>query len=106
MSMEVRLIHSFDPALERKLDRLINALETNANIGEAIMATLDDILFEVEAETSVTASVAALIANLQANQNDPAKLDQILTGMKANAGTLAAALTANQAPQPTPLAAA
>lgn len=81
-----------DPELARKLDDLrtrINSMEIR------FMTKLQDIQDEVTAEATTDAAFLAIVTNLQANQNDPAALDAILKGMKANAAPFVAAVLAN-----------
>lgn len=65
------------------------------------MATLDDVVAEVTAQTSIVASVKALVAGLQTQladaiaSNDPAKVQAVLDALKANDAALAEAVPAN-----------
>lgn len=73
-----------------------------------IMATLDDLVAEVAAEKTLDDSIIALINGLSAQlqaalaSNDPAKVQAVLDGMKANAASLASALAANTPAAPAP----
>ena len=66
------------------------------------MATLNDILAEVQAETSVDQGLLTLINNLVANQNNPTEMAQILSTLQSNIAPLSAALTANTPAAPAP----
>jgi hypothetical protein len=82
----------------RSLARLIE-------IGEAIMASLDDIKADLDAlQTSATAAVALLdqlFALLQAGtQPDPAKLDALATEIATIKSDLDAAVTKDTPPAP------
>jgi hypothetical protein len=97
--MEFHVIHSFDPALERKLDRLIGALEQSNGIGDYLMATLDDLTAQVTANTSVEGSALTLIQGL-ADQlrnagTDSGKLAALQNQLKASADKLAEAVATN-----------
>jgi hypothetical protein len=99
MSMELHLIHSFDPALERKLDRLINALEQSNDIGDYLMAAIDDLTAQVAANSTVEGSALTLIQGL-ADQlknagTDSGKLAALQNQLKASADRLAEAVAAN-----------
>lgn len=91
-----------------KVDQILaNQGAVAAQENTIMMATLQELSTEVTRETSIDQSVLALIqgliAQVEANKTDPAALDGLLTQMKANADSLAAAVTANtpQAPAPT-----
>jgi hypothetical protein len=75
---------------------------------ETIMASLDDVLADVTAETSAIDSLSTLIqglrdqiANAGLSPADQAKVDAIFAGAESNKAALAAALAANV---PTPAA--
>lgn len=101
--------------IERKMDLAIalllhinNQQQTEFN---SMTTTVQDILDEVHAESTIDSGLATLIAGLQANQADPAALQAILDGMKANIAPLSAALqstgtgpapVATPAPTPAP----
>jgi hypothetical protein len=74
------------------LDRLTTATENETmTVADQIAA----IQAEVAAETSVDASIVALVNALNAAKADPAALDAILAGMQANIAPVQAAVTAN-----------
>lgn len=58
-------------------------------------ATIDDILAEAKAEKTVADSAVALLQQLFAMRNDPAKLQATLDTMLANKQEVADALVAN-----------
>lgn len=73
-NINLRVILETAPTESEKTNRKLNK----------IMASIQDLQAEVEAETTVKDSVLALIDRLVANQNDPVALDKLLTDMKAN----------------------
>jgi hypothetical protein len=90
--------------LNRKLDLIIKNQET-------MMATLDDVLADVTAETTQIASLSALIDGLKQQVADAlagatlppatqAKIDEIFTAAEANKAAIAKALAANTLPTP------
>lgn len=99
---DIHVYHHLDPALERKLDRVLNALFFNQEI---IMADLTQLQTDVAANTSVTESALALIngfaAQLKAAGTDPAALAALQQQLESNNTALAAAVAANtQTPPP------
>jgi hypothetical protein len=106
----------------KQLDRIEKTLETLRQLlwevarsshrveqdRSMIMATLDDLLVEVEAEKAIDTSIVALVNGLSAQlaaavaSNDPAKVQAVLDGMKANAANLSAAIVANTPAAPAP----
>lgn len=84
------------------------------NNQERIMATLADIQAKLAAETTVEASVIALLQTLSADLkaaiagNDPVALQAVADQIDQNSAALAAAVTANTpaAPAPAPAPAA
>jgi hypothetical protein len=95
-------------ALERKIDIVIRLLLLLLKTGEQNAMTvkdqLDAILAEVHAESTLDNSLATLITQLQANAADPAALQAILDGLKANSAVLSAAVQSNGS-GPAPVAA-
>lgn len=69
--------------------------------GELIMASLADITAAVAAETTVEASVVALLTQLSADlqaalaNNDPVAMQAVVDSINANAAAMAAAVAAN-----------
>lgn len=81
--------------------QIINAKENYA------MATLDEVLAEMERDTTVSDGIVAMLEKLQADVTaaggNQAKIDQIFNGFKSNTDKLAAKLvvnTPNEAPIP------
>ena len=85
----------------RKLDRLLALLETLVSKETAIMKTITDLTAAVEAETSLDASLGALIDGaaqqikdaataITAAAGDQAAIDAAVTAMQANAAALSA----------------
>lgn len=70
--------------------------------GAKIMADIDVILQDVADESTVADSILALVNTLVANQNDPAKLKAIITGLNANKAKLLAAIAAGTPVTPPP----
>ena len=84
-----------------RLSRIETRLASLIDEEDYIMATLQDLQDQVAADTTVDAGFVKIITALQANQNDPAKLDALLTSMKANSASISAALaTGTAAPPP------
>jgi len=87
--------------VEEKVDRILAK--------EIRMAkTLDDVLADVTAQTTVVQSVLTLIEGLKQQladalaSGDPAKVQAVLDGLEANTASLSAAVTANTPAPPTP----
>ena len=92
----------FSSVLQQLGQVLANQKTILARLGSMetkIMATIADIETEVTNETTVDQSVLTLVqglvAQVEANKNDPAKLDALLAKMKANSQSLADAVVAN-----------
>lgn len=87
------------------IQRQLNRMEKKEN---NIVALIDDTLADVQAETTVIASVVTLLQNLSAQiaaaGTDPMKLQAIKTQIDQNSASLAAAVIANTpaAPPATP----
>ena len=94
--------------IEAKLDLLISLVSQMLNKETSIMATLDDLLAGVAAESTVIDSVEQLLTNLStllANAGtNPAKLQAVQDAITANTNRLTAAVVANTpvATPPTP----
>jgi uncharacterized protein YoxC len=95
-------VHSSTHEIESKLDLILRKIGV-------LMATLDQILADVTAESTAIDSVVALIDGLKKQLADAlagvtlpaavqAKVDAIFTGTEANAAKVAAALAANVPP--------
>ena len=109
MALTINVIIGLDPALMRLASDLTMMLRGKLNriiiSQEHIMATLDDIVADVTAETTAIASVATLIqglrdqiANAGLTPADQAKVDAIFAAAEANKAALATALDANVPP--------
>ncbi len=81
--------------MESKLDQVIAALATLQQGETMAQATLDDILNEARREATVAASVKALLEQLYAMRNDPAKLQATFDQLIANSQVVGDAITAN-----------
>lgn len=89
--------------IEGKLDeslkndkRILNAFKRKE---KQIMATLDDLLAEMERDTSVSDGILAMLeklqADIQAAGGNQAKIDAVFAGFKSNTDKLAAKLVVN-----------
>lgn len=90
-----QLNHAFMGITVRALQAILNKLEK-------IMASLDETLAAVNAESTVDDSIIALLQGLAAqiaagglSPADQAKVDQIFASAQANAAKVSAAVTAN-----------
>lgn len=118
MPFRVHIVHEADPRLLMRLDAMHSALErlggqvaTVLKNQGVIMASLDDILADVTAESAGIDSLGVLITQLKeqitglTSGNLPpdvqAKVDAIFTQAEANKGKIMAAINAN-GPAPTP----
>lgn len=96
------ILHRLD-----KIEHLLHKILTKENI---IMATLDDVISDINDETTLIESVSTLITGLEDQINallagaltpeQQAKVDLIFAGAEANKAKLAAALVANVPPAP------
>jgi hypothetical protein len=86
-------------AAVRALHRIENRLAAFAGQGAHVMAMIDDVSADVEAQSTVIASVETLLTNLSAQLaaagTDPAKLQAIKDSLDANTARLSAAVVAN-----------
>jgi hypothetical protein len=98
-------IHA-DPELTGLLRDLNRKLDSIIKTQEKMMATLDEVLADVTAETTQIASISALIDGLRQQLADAlagatlppatqAKIDEIFTAAEANKAAIAKALAAN-----------
>lgn len=75
-----------------KLDLILYKLEGIERklriIGERQMATADDIIAQVTAQTTIIESVRVLVEQLQAAADDPAKLQEIVNALDSNNAAL------------------
>lgn len=88
--------------IQKKLDRIENAVYYTEQQGTYLMATLDDVLAEMERDTTVSDGILAMLEKLQADiiaaGGNQAKIDAVFNGFKANTDKLAAALVVNTPP--------
>lgn len=87
-------IEAFFTTINKKLID-IRALEVN------IVATQQEIMDEIAAESTIADSILALVQRL-VSENDPAARQAILDGLKANRSKLEAAVLAGTPQQPQP----
>lgn len=68
--------------------QIVSLLSRVLKMEEAQMAKVDDLISEVASDTDAVSSlenvIDTLIATVEANKTDPAKLQQVLDGMKSN----------------------
>ena len=90
--------------LDRKLDRLLQMMETVREKEEGMSQAMDDLATQVAANTSVEESAVTLIKGLAGQfadaGTDPAKLQALQASLKASADDLAAAVAANTVADP------
>lgn len=88
--------YHYDPALEQRLDHIIQLLTRNQEI---IMADLSQLTADVTADTNAVTSAVALInglaAQITAAGTDPVKLKALTDQLEANNAALGAAIVAN-----------
>jgi len=94
-----------DPDLQRELGQIFNALTAILTNQVKIMATIDDVVSEVAAQSTVIDSldtlltnIAAQIAALKSTQTDPAtaaKIDALATSVQANSDRISADVVKN-----------
>jgi hypothetical protein len=94
-------------------DEILTTLQRIERKMEALMATLDDTLSAVTAQSTVDDSIITLLNGLAAqiaagglSPADQAKVDQIFAAVNANAAKITAAVSANTPVTPTQTAAA
>ena len=108
MKIDLHVHFPTDPATERKLDRILLALQTLAGKVETMAVDLTDLKAAVDASAAGEASAIALLNGLAAkidelvaasgNTVDPAELQAISDAIKANTAGLAAAVVADARP--------
>lgn len=94
----------------RQLEEILAKLTTLTNEGASIMATLDEVLAEVTAQTTEIDGVTTLIKGLEQHVTDllagevtpagQAKIDALFATLKANGGALNAAVAIGTPPAP------
>lgn len=111
--MRIDIYHHFDDAVtetDRKLNQILAIVQGLGRQESIIMATLDQVLADVQAESTVVNSLASLTAGIKA-QLDAAlagaltpevqtKVDAIFTGIEANKQKMADAIIANTSAAP------
>ncbi len=99
-----QLLREMDAKLDVLLARQANQLKRE----DTMAKTLDDVLADVQAETTVTQSAITLLQGLKAQLDaaiaagDLGKVQQIADGIEANTAALSAAVSANTSAAPTP----
>ena len=109
-------IHSYRIArhIENRLGCIEHKLNCLLSQGTKIMATLDQVLADVTAQTSQIASLATLTAGIKQQLADAlagttippavqAKIDAVFAGLEANNAAVTAAIAANTPPTPAPV---
>jgi phage shock protein A len=85
--------------IERKVDRILDLLQGIARRSIMAANTLDDILNQVQQESTVDDSIIALLNGLQAQiaaaGGNQVKIDAIFTAAQANIAKVSAAVVAN-----------
>lgn len=106
MKIDVDVHFPTDPASERKLDRILAALETLTHKATKTMALIDDVLAGVATNTDAIESAITLLGNLKALLDaagtDPVKLQAIKDTLASEDAKLAAAVAANTPAAPNP----
>lgn len=97
-----------NPRQEAKLDHVIRLLGLVLYKENAIMATAQDLLDDVNDQTTVDQSIITLLGNIKAQLDaagtDAAKLDQVKAVLDSNKAAIAAAVQANTPAAPPPAA--
>jgi len=92
----------------QRIEQTVGTVLTNTSRGGVVMASLDALKAQVDANTTLEGSAVTLIqgiaAQLQAALagNDPAKVQALVDELQASAAPLAAAIAANTPAAPTP----
>lgn len=89
-------LHVADPATERKLDRILQALAELKTQGARMSKEMDDLTAEVANVKGAVASAKVAIAGLRQQiidaGNDPSKLQALTDSLKESEADLAAAI--------------
>lgn len=97
--MDVHLYIHYDPSESKKLDQIIQLLQTQQKEILNMAASIDDVVVAVQNETTVEQSVITLLgqlaAQVKAAGTDPVKLQAVLDQINTNSAALSAAVTAN-----------
>ncbi len=106
MRFDVHIHFKADPAMERKLDLILSALNNLEGKVTAMAGELDRLTTEVAENTTVIQSAITLINGLAQQirdlSTDPAALNALADTLDAQSNALAEAVTANTPPTPTP----
>lgn len=98
----VREVRADVRTLIEGLRHLMEGQEILMNIGEANMATWDEVFAEIERDTTVSDGILAMLVKLEADVaaagGDQAKIDQAFAGIKSNTDKLATKLVVNTPP--------
>ena len=101
-NQETRILHDFMRSVLEALLAIHNKLDKLVTQGALIMASLDETLAAVQAESTVDDSIIALLQGLAAqiaagglSPADQAKVDAIFAAAQSNAQKVSAAVTAN-----------
>ena len=106
--MRIDVYHHVVPG-ESQLDAILLKLAALTLQGDTIMATLDQVLADVQEETTLISGISTLVDGLKTQLADAlanaglspavqAQVDQIFATAEANKAALAVALTANTPP--------
>jgi len=102
------LNHKLDHVIS-KLDELLRRQALGLQLGVNMKVTIDDLVNEVDQQTSVEESIVTLLNNIHAklktsgiNPADQAKLDTVFDKLTANRTKLAEAIVANTDVEPEP----
>lgn len=94
-------VSNYGSRLEDKVDLILKILQRLENKENFIMATLDETLAAVNAESTVDDSIVALLQGLEAqikagglSAADQAKVDAIFSQAQSNSAKISAAVTA------------
>ena len=107
MQLNVRISQEADSTVISLLERILEKLDRMEQKENQFMATaaqaLTDLQTAVAADTSIDSSAVTLIQNLAAavqaaNGVSPAAVEALVAQLQSNAGSLAAAVTANTTP--------
>jgi hypothetical protein len=82
-----------------QLDRIEKQLTKLRAWEKKIMATLDDVMAKVTAQSTVVDAIVVLVQELKANQDNPAKLQELVQGLDANTMKLAALQNTPEGPE-------
>lgn len=85
--------------IEAKLTEVLTRLNRLSSQGDCIMASIDDVLSDIAAESTIEDSVVSMLTALQAQvtaaNGNQAKIDAAFAALETNKAKLSAALVAN-----------